>query len=154
MSPLLHHWASPATRRFPRPSPTTWFLAHVSKAVLSWQKKFLVYQAWFEHAFSWTQIKCLNQTGPLVDIGANDGTRIRNNRLGRTVLYQLNYVRIWRGWRDLNSRPLAWQASALLFWATSPWSCWSDSNGRGQLRLRVTNPVQSTTMRQQHLEDW
>ena len=51
--------------------------------------------------------------------GAADGTRTRNNQLGRLMLYQLNYRRIWSGRPDSNRRPSAPKADALPNCATA-----------------------------------
>lgn len=57
--------------------------------------------------------------GLLVSHGAADGTRTRNNQLGRLTLYQLNYRRIsWSGRLDSNQRPSAPKADALPSCAT------------------------------------
>ena len=55
-----------------------------------------------------------------IPLGALRWNRTTDTRIFSPVLYRLSYQGKWRSGRDLNSRPLAWQASALTNWATRP----------------------------------
>ena len=71
-----------------------------------------------------------------LSVGAADGTRTRNNQLGRLRLYQLNYRRKWSGRLDSNQRPPAPKAGALPNCATP----------RSSRYLRMTHTSSQETM--------